>query len=74
MANLLAFQPGEEIAQVMELGGYDQADYLVLATRRGLVKKTRLGEYESNRSGGVIAINAGTNLVGVIFRAKDPIF
>ena len=57
VANLLAFQPGEEIAQVMELQDYDQADFLVLATRRGLVKKTRLGEYNSNRSGGVIAIN-----------------
>ena len=57
VANLLAFQPGEEIAQVMELQDYDQADYLVLATRRGLVKKTRLSEYNSNRSGGVIAIN-----------------
>ena len=57
MANLLAFQPGEEIAQVMELADYGQADYLVLATRRGLVKKTRLSEYDSNRSGGVIAIN-----------------
>ena len=57
VANLLAFQPGEEIAQVMELQDYDQADFLVLATRRGLVKKTRLSEYNSNRSGGVIAIN-----------------
>jgi len=57
VANLLAFQPGEEIAQVMELQDYEQADYLVLATRRGLVKKTRLSEYNSNRSGGVIAIN-----------------
>ncbi|BDA64289.1 DNA gyrase subunit A [Actinomyces capricornis] len=57
VANLLAFQPGEQIAQVMELQDYDQADYLVLATRRGLVKKTRLSDYNSNRSGGVIAIN-----------------
>ena len=57
VANLLAFQPGEEIAQVMELQDYNQADFLVLATRRGLVKKTRLSEYNSNRSGGVIAIN-----------------
>ncbi|QQM67349.1 DNA gyrase subunit A [Actinomyces weissii] len=57
VANLLAFQPGEEIAQVMELKDYAAADYLVLATRRGLVKKTRLSEYDSNRSGGVIAIN-----------------
>ena len=65
VANLLAFQPGEEIAQVMELGDYGQADYLVLATRRGLVKKTRLTEYDSNRSGGVIAINLRANGDGV---------
>ena len=65
VANLLAFQPGEEIAQVMELQDYDQADYLVLATRRGLVKKTRLSEYDSNRSGGVIAINLRENGDGV---------
>ena len=65
VANLLAFQPGEEIAQVMELGDYGQADYLVLATRRGLVKKTRLGEYDSNRSGGVIAINLRENGDGI---------
>ena len=65
VANLLAFQPGEEIAQVMELGDYGQADYLVLATRRGLVKKTRLNEYDSNRSGGVIAINLRANGDGV---------
>ncbi|MCL2423512.1 MAG: DNA gyrase subunit A, partial [Micrococcales bacterium] len=57
VANLLAFQPGETIAQVLDLRDYDDAQYLVLATRRGLVKKTRLGDYDSNRSGGVIAIN-----------------
>ncbi|WNB87618.1 DNA gyrase subunit A [Cellulomonas sp. ATA003] len=57
VANLMAFQPGEKIAQVLDLRDYEQAEYLVLATRRGLVKKTRLTEYDSNRSGGVIAIN-----------------
>lgn len=57
VANLLAFQPGEKIAQVLDMRDYDVADYLVLATRRGTVKKTRLSEYDSNRSGGVIAIN-----------------
>ena len=57
VANLLAFQPGEEIAQVLDLRDYEQAPYLVLATQRGLVKKTRLTEYDSNRTGGVIAIN-----------------
>ncbi|MBD5784640.1 DNA gyrase subunit A [Cellulosimicrobium terreum] len=57
VANLLAFQPGEKIAQVLDLRDYDAAAYLVLATRRGLVKKTRLTEYDSPRSGGLIAIN-----------------
>ena len=57
VANLLAFQPGEKIAQVLDIRDYEQAEHLVLATKRGLVKKTRLAEYDSNRSGGVIAIN-----------------
>ncbi|WP_454042828.1 DNA gyrase subunit A [Cellulosimicrobium sp. Marseille-Q8652] len=57
VANLLAFQPGEKIAQVLDLRDYAAAEYLVLATRRGLVKKTRLTEYDSPRSGGLIAIN-----------------
>ncbi|MDP9396670.1 MAG: DNA gyrase subunit A [Actinomycetota bacterium] len=56
VANLLAFQPDEEIAQVLDLRDYDAAPYLVLATRLGLVKKTRLSEYATNRVGGVIAI------------------
>ena len=57
VATLLAFQPDETIAQVLALRDYEVAPYLVLATRDGLVKKTALGEFDSNRSGGVIAIN-----------------
>ncbi len=57
VANLLEFQPDEHIAQVLDLRDYDVAPHLVLATRLGLVKKTRLTEYDSNRSGGLIAIN-----------------
>ena len=57
VANLLAFQPDERIAQVLDLRTYDIAPYLVLATKHGLVKKTRLSDYDSPRSGGVIAIN-----------------
>ena len=57
VANLLALQPDEDIAQVVDLRDYEQAPYLVLATRGGMVKKTRLTEYDSTRSGGVIAIN-----------------
>ncbi|HWR85312.1 MAG TPA: DNA gyrase subunit A [Rhodoglobus sp.] len=57
VANLLAMQPGEEIAQILDIRDYKAATYLVLATRRGLVKKTALAEYDTNRSGGIIAIN-----------------
>ncbi|MBJ2121793.1 DNA gyrase subunit A [Arthrobacter sp. MSA 4-2] len=57
VANLLAFQPDETIAQVLDLRDYQQAPYLVLATKRGLMKKTRLDDYDTNRSAGVIAIN-----------------
>ncbi|WP_248146446.1 DNA gyrase subunit A [Microbacterium aoyamense] len=56
VANLLALQPGEEIAQILDIRDYKVADYLVLATRGGLVKKTRLEEYDTNRQGGIIAI------------------
>ncbi len=57
VAGLLSFQPDENIAQVLAIRDYDQAPYLVLATRNGLAKKTRLGDYNSPRQAGVIAIN-----------------
>ncbi len=57
VAGLLSFQPDESIAQVLAIRDYDQAPYLVLATKNGLVKKTRLGDYNSPRQAGVIAIN-----------------
>jgi DNA gyrase subunit A len=57
VANLLAFQPDERIAEVLALRDYDVAPYLVLATLSGLVKKSRLTDFNSPRSGGIIAIN-----------------
>ncbi|MEQ6900896.1 DNA gyrase subunit A [Nocardioides sp. YIM 152588] len=57
VAGLLSFQPDESIAQVLAIRDYEQAPYLVLATRSGLVKKTRLADYNSPRQAGVIAIN-----------------
>ncbi len=57
VANMLAFQPGETIAQVLDLKTYEDKPFLVLATKRGLVKKTDLTTYDSNRTGGLIAIN-----------------
>jgi len=57
VANLLALQPEEQIAQVLDIRDYSAAKYLALATRGGLVKKTALTEYDTNRTGGIIAIN-----------------
>ncbi|MCZ3386984.1 MAG: DNA gyrase subunit A [Actinomycetia bacterium] len=73
VANLLAFQPDEQIAQVLDLKDYEQSPYLVLATRGGMVKKTKLTEYDSNRSGGVIAINLreGDEVISAILCSAD---
>jgi DNA gyrase subunit A len=57
VANLLAFQPDERIAEVLALQDYSVAPYLVLATRSGMVKKSRLTDFDSPRTGGIIAIN-----------------
>jgi DNA gyrase subunit A len=57
VANLLAFQPDERIAEVLALRDYGVAPYLVLATSGGLVKKSRLTDFDSPRAGGIIAIN-----------------
>jgi DNA gyrase subunit A len=57
IANLLAMQPDERVAQILDIRDYTVAPYLVLATRGGLVKKTALAEYDTNRTGGIIAIN-----------------
>ncbi|MDN6148525.1 MAG: DNA gyrase subunit A [Yaniella sp.] len=57
VANVLAFQPDEHIAQVLTLDTYEDAPYLVLATKSGMVKKTRLADYDSPRQAGLIAVN-----------------
>ncbi|BCJ53230.1 hypothetical protein Asp14428_47050 [Actinoplanes sp. NBRC 14428] len=73
VANLLAFQPDEHIAQVIQIPNYQVEPYLVLATKNGLVKKTRLEEFDSNRSGGIIAINLREDdeLVGATLAAPE---
>ena len=57
VANLMAFKPDEQIAQVLSFKDYNAAPFLVLATKNGLVKKTPLSEYDSPRTGGLIAIS-----------------
>ena len=73
VANLLAFQPDESIAQVIQIKGYEDAPYLVLATRNGLVKKSKLTDFDSNRSGGIVAVNLrdGDELVGAVLCSAD---
>ncbi|MCP2033005.1 DNA gyrase subunit A [Okibacterium sp. HSC-33S16] len=73
VANLLAMQPDEEIAEILDIRDYGVATYLVLATRDGLVKKTALSEYDTNRTGGIIAINLreGDELVGALLVEND---
>jgi hypothetical protein len=73
VANLLEFQPEERIAQVIQIQSYEDAPYLVLATAQGRVKKSRLSDYESNRSGGLIAINLqeGDKLIGAALCSNE---
>lgn len=64
VANLLAFQPGENIVSAISFPSYQDAEYLVLATADGLVKKTRLTDYDSPRTGGLIAIKLREHVDG----------
>jgi len=73
VANLLAFQPDEKIAQVIQIRNYEVAPYLVLATKGGLVKKSDLTAFDSNRSGGIVAVNLRDDdeLVGAVLCSSD---
>ena len=73
VANLLALQPEERIVEVLDLKDYQQAPYLVLATRAGLVKKTALETYDTARTGGIIAIKLreGDELVNAMLVSDD---
>lgn len=73
VANLLAFQPDEKIAQIIRIKSYEDEPYLVLATKKGLVKKSRLSDFDSNRSGGIVAVNLRDNdeLVGAVLCSAD---
>jgi DNA gyrase subunit A len=76
VANILAFQPDEKIAQVIALRDYAAAPYLVLATRKGLVKKTALTEYDNGRSSGLIAVNLREDdalIAAALIRPEDDL-
>ncbi len=74
VAGLLSFMPDEEIAQVLAIRDYSASPYLLLATKRGLVKKTALSVYDSPRQAGIIAINfrdEDDELIGAALSGPD---
>ena len=73
IANLLALAPEESVTQILDIPDYAAAKYLVLATRNGLVKKTELALYDTNRTGGIIAINLrdGDDLIKAMLVDED---
>lgn len=73
LANLLALAPDETVTQVLDLREYEEDRYLLLATRDGLVKKTALAEYDTNRTGGIIAIKLreGDELVSALIAGAE---
>ena len=70
--NVLSLSPGETIAAVISTDSFKDDEYLIFATSSGLVKKTELKAYDSNRTSGLIAINLrdGDNLIDVA-KVKD---
>ena len=73
IANLLALSPEESVTQILDIKDYQTAKYLALATRDGLIKKTALSEYDTNRTGGIIAIKLreGDELVSALLIEPD---
>jgi DNA gyrase subunit A len=73
IANLLALAPEEQVTQILDIRDYEAAKYLALATRNGLIKKTALTEYDTNRTGGIIAIKLreGDELVSALLLEED---
>lgn len=67
IANLISFEPGEKIASMMPVKDFHEGKYLVMATKKGFIKKTSLVAYSNPRSGGIIAllIDKGDELIGV---------
>ena len=66
IVNLLQLQKNERVAEILPVRSFDEGGYVVLATRRGQIKKTELAQYANPRRGGIIAIgfNEGDELIG----------
>jgi DNA gyrase subunit A len=56
IVNLLQLQRGERVATILSVKGFEEGKYVVMASRKGLVKKTTLESYSHPRSGGIVAL------------------
>ena len=54
--NLLPFKPGERVAAIIATKEYSKDEYLIMATKRGMIKKTSIVNYDTSREGGIAAI------------------
>ncbi len=73
LVNLLQLPPGENVTAVFPVRRFDTEEYLVMVTRLGVIKKTRLGEFENVRRNGLIAIglDEGDDLLAVDLSSGD---
>ncbi|MBQ1803464.1 MAG: DNA gyrase subunit A, partial [Aeriscardovia sp.] len=73
IANVLQLEPGEKVEQMLAISDFDQASFLVLATKKGKVKKTALSDYANGRKRGLIAISLapGDELIGAALCNED---
>ena len=73
MVNLLNLDKGENVAAVLPVKDFAEDVSIVMATRNGIVKKTKLGAYSNPRSGGIIALNIleGDELVGAALASEE---
>jgi len=77
IANFLELQSGENVTTMIPIRQFEVDRYLVMATRRGVVKKTELSAYANPRAGGIIALSLdeGDELIGVAMtRGTEDIF
>jgi DNA gyrase subunit A len=57
IVNLLPFRKGERVEAIIATKEYGEKDFLIMATRKGIIKKTAITNYDSSRRDGIIAIN-----------------
>ncbi|MGE3178085.1 MAG: DNA gyrase subunit A [Vicinamibacterales bacterium] len=71
IANLVSMEEGERIAALLAVRDFDDAHYVVMGTRRGVVKKTALSAFSNPRAGGIIAMGVEDGDAVITARLSD---